>query len=61
MGRNDTCTRCGGRLDPETDHHVSLSRTSVDVQTAARETTEQLFCTDCGLAHLDLESLVETG
>src|SRR6056297_2928031 len=26
----DACARCGGLLDPERDHHVALSRTSMN-------------------------------
>ncbi|UPV76307.1 hypothetical protein M0R89_19280 (plasmid) [Halorussus limi] len=55
MGETDTdaCARCGGPLDPERDHHVSLSRTSVDLRTASKETDERLFCLDCTASYLD--------
>ncbi|WP_135854074.1 hypothetical protein [Halorussus salinus] len=51
----DTCSRCGDPLDPERDHHVALSRTSVDLRTARRSTDERVFCLDCTASYLDAD------
>lgn len=51
----DTCSRCGDPLDPEHDHHVALSRISVDLRTARRETDERLYCLDCTSSYLDAD------
>lgn len=48
----DTCSRCGGLLDPDSDHHVALSRTSVDLHSASKETDERLICLDCTASYL---------
>jgi hypothetical protein len=53
---NDTCCRCGGLLDPDRDHHVALSRTSVDLRTASKETDERLVCLDCTASYLDADA-----
>jgi len=51
----DACCRCGELLDPERDHHVALSRTSVDLRTARRSTDERVFCLDCTSSYLDAD------
>jgi len=51
----DSCSRCGDPLDPKRDHHVALSRTSVDLRTARRSTDERVFCLDCTSSYLDAD------
>lgn len=56
MGETDECARCGRLLDTERDHHVTLSRTSVDLRTASTETDERRFCLDCTASYLDADA-----
>lgn len=56
MGDTTTCTWCRSSIDPDRDHHFSMSRTSVDVHNSRKEIDEQLLCSECGIKYLDVTS-----
>lgn len=56
MGESTTCKWCGSSIDPNRDHHFSLSHTSIDVRDSQKETDKRLLCKECGDRYLDVTS-----